>query len=197
MAPSQDTSNATDQASRTDETEAEVTAHSENEVADTAGQRRARRAREENMDIVLRRYGGIYDVRSESGTTYQVDVLEQTCTCPDSQQTDPPGGCKHLRRVETDIQAGRVPRPDGKLPTNVHPEAVLPDGGDLSTLDARIRDALREREDELASLETELRALNFVFDMLTALRPESDTTMDAVLHRPETDYPDHPGRWPD
>lgn len=185
MAPSQDTSNATDQADRTDETDSEATVDAEDEADDTPGQRRARHAREEDMDIALRRHGGIYDVHSESGNTYQVDVLEQTCTCPDSQHSDPPGGCKHLRRVKTDVQTGRVPRPDGKLPTNGQAEAVLPDGGDLSALDARIRDALREREDELASLEAELRALNFVCDVLTALRPESNTTLDAVLHPPD------------
>lgn len=150
---------------------------------ETADQRRAQRAREERMDIALRRQGGIYDVHSESWNTYQVDVLENTCSCPDSQQNDPPGGCKHLRRVEADIQAGRVPRPDGKLPSNLPAEAVLPDGGDVTALDSRVRDALREREDELASLEFELRALNFAFDVLVALRPESDTTLDSVLDR--------------
>lgn len=183
MATTESTSDETTQEHRTDD--ADTTAEEKDEPTETASQRRARRAREEEMDVALRRQGGIYEVQSESGNVYEVDVLEHSCTCPDSQQTDPPGGCKHVRRVQADVQAGRVPRPDGKLPTNPASVAALPDGGDLGALDARIREALREREDQLATVEAELRALNFVCDVLTALRPESDTDLDAVLHRPD------------
>lgn len=68
------------------------------------------------MTVSLRRTGGIYDVRSESGNTYQVDLPAETCSCPDWQQREPDGGCKHLRRVRIEVQAGRVPTPGGRLP---------------------------------------------------------------------------------
>lgn len=87
-----------------------------------------------------------------------------------SRPTSPPGGCKHVRRVQADVQAGRVPHPDG---------------GDLGALVASIREALRGREDQLATVDAGLRALNFVCHVLTALRPKSDTDLDDVLHRPD------------
>ncbi|WP_254824640.1 hypothetical protein [Haloglomus halophilum] len=68
------------------------------------------------MTVSLRRTGGIYDVESESGNTYRVDLPAETCSCPDWQQREPDGGCKHLRRVQIAVRAGRVPTPDGRLP---------------------------------------------------------------------------------
>lgn len=78
--------------------------------------RRAQRARAESMTVSLRRTGGIYDVQSESGNTYRVDLPAETCSCPDWQEREPDGGCKHLRRVRIEVRAGRVPTPDGRLP---------------------------------------------------------------------------------
>ncbi|MFC7140012.1 hypothetical protein ACFQMA_09215 [Halosimplex aquaticum] len=75
--------------------------------------RREERAQSQEMDVALYKQGGIYEVRSDSGGVYMVDVLEKECSCPDSVDV---GGCKHYRRVRTDILAGLVPRPDGKLP---------------------------------------------------------------------------------
>jgi len=49
-----------------------------------------------------------------------VDVIGESCTCPDWQQRSPAGGCKHLRRVDHEIKRGRVPRPDGRLPADAN-----------------------------------------------------------------------------
>ncbi len=78
---------------------------------------RTRRAIIEEMAISLLEKGGRYEVRSGSGTRYEVDVIGESCSCPDWQQRSPEGGCKHLRRVDHEIKRGRVPRPDGCLPT--------------------------------------------------------------------------------
>jgi hypothetical protein len=99
-----------------------------------AAARRARRAREEQMTVALRQTGGIYDVHSESGNTYRVDIAGEECSCPDWQEREPEGGCKHLRRVRLAVRAGRVPTPDGRLPDGVHTPERLPvraaaDGG--------------------------------------------------------------------
>ncbi|WP_435182147.1 hypothetical protein [Halorussus sp. AFM4] len=77
---------------------------------------RTKRAQTEEMDISLLRKGGVYEVQSASGNTYEVDVASKTCTCPDFTKRQPSGGCKHLRRADIEIQSGNVPRPDGRLP---------------------------------------------------------------------------------
>ena len=84
---------------------------------------RTRRARTEDMEVSLRKTGGIYSVHSESGNTYRVDVALDECTCPDQQRTSTER-CKHLRRVELEIRQRTVPTPDGRLP-----ERAVADGG--------------------------------------------------------------------
>ena len=78
---------------------------------------RTRRAVDETMAVSLLEKGGRYEVQSASGSWYEVDVISESCTCPDWQQRAPEGGCKHIRRVDHEIKQGRVPRPDGRLPT--------------------------------------------------------------------------------
>jgi len=46
---------------------------------------RAKRAQEDDMDIELVHRGGCYEVDSASGNTYDVDLLDETGTCPDDQ----------------------------------------------------------------------------------------------------------------
>jgi hypothetical protein len=75
------------------------------------------------MDLALIGIGR-YAVVTRTGREYVVDVLERSCTCPDWQTHSPKGGCKHMRRVNLEILAGRVPRPDGRLPTT-----TIADGG--------------------------------------------------------------------
>jgi hypothetical protein len=73
---------------------------------------RTKRARDEQMDVALLEKGGRYEVHSESGNTYHVDVLQGWCSCPDNHEC-----CKHKRRVDLELRAKRVPRPDGRIPT--------------------------------------------------------------------------------
>jgi hypothetical protein len=79
---------------------------------------RTRRAVDEAMAVSLLEKGGRYEVQSASGDRYDVDVISESCTCPDWQQRSPEGGCKHIRRVDHDIKQGRIPRPDGRLPSS-------------------------------------------------------------------------------
>jgi hypothetical protein len=72
---------------------------------------RTERAKTEDMDVFLHKAPGRYEVHSASGNYYEVDVLEATCSCPDRAER-----CKHLRRVDIEITAKLVPRPDGRLP---------------------------------------------------------------------------------
>jgi hypothetical protein len=52
------------------------------------------------MSVSLLEKGGRYEVQSASGSRYEVDVVGESCTCPDWQQRSHTGGCKHLRRVD-------------------------------------------------------------------------------------------------
>lgn len=79
---------------------------------------RTRRAVTEEMSVSLLEKGGRYEVQSASGNRDEVDVIGESCTCPDWQQRSPGGGCKHLRRVDHETKRGRVTRPDGRLPAD-------------------------------------------------------------------------------
>ena len=74
---------------------------------------RTRRAIREDM-TVERRTGARYTVVGESGTEYLVDIAAWTCSYPDFRERAPEDGCKHLQRVDLDVRAGNVPRPDGE-----------------------------------------------------------------------------------
>lgn len=76
-----------------------------------AEEARTDRARREAMDVALAEKGGLYEVHSESDNTYAVDILAGTCTCRDHSDV-----CKHQRRVDLELRAERIPRPDGRLP---------------------------------------------------------------------------------
>lgn len=158
---------------------------------------RSRRARTEEMDVSLLRRGGVYEVRSASGNIYEVNVLEKSCTCPDHRENEQTGGCKHLRRVDHELQAGLLPRPDGKLPTNQrmmegHSVRVSRDqyrnganSGDSQDEEVgshegverepphtgvQLVSEMQQREEEIARIDAELQALQFVSDVLDRLR---------------------------
>jgi len=72
---------------------------------------RTKRAKREDIDVSFLAKPGRYEVYSASDSVYEVDVLGETCSCPDTVQR-----CKHMRRVDIEIREGLVPRPDGRLP---------------------------------------------------------------------------------
>lgn len=69
---------------------------------------RSQRARSERM-AVAPLGGGLYEVSSQSGNTYTVDLPGGRCTCPDHMMRGV--RCKHIRRVAMEINEGRVPPP--------------------------------------------------------------------------------------
>jgi hypothetical protein len=99
------------------------------------------------MDVSLLQKGGIYEVQSESGNIYEVDVASETCTCPDFKKRNPSGGCKHLRRADLEIRGGNAPRPDGRLPETT--DVVEQLATEIRELDQEIE----EREDRRQKLE--------------------------------------------
>jgi len=69
---------------------------------------RSQRARTERMSVTPLG-GGVYEVQSQSGNAYSVDLRGGRCTCPDHifRQVR----CKHLRRVAMEVTEGLVPPP--------------------------------------------------------------------------------------
>ena len=135
---------------------------------ENAAIRREDRAQTQEMDVSLLRQGGTYEVRSASGGIYEVDVLQRTCTCPDEP---PESGCKHYRRVRTDIQAGLVPRPDGKLPNTTqsaltNEEIHVIRSAEATILKQHLFDALLARELERTQLDQEIHDIEFLVEVL-------------------------------
>jgi len=58
---------------------------------------------------VLPEAPGLYEVVSQSGESYTVDVRNGACTCPDAEYHDPDGGCKHCRRVHFETGREAIP----------------------------------------------------------------------------------------
>ena len=50
-----------------------------------------------------------YEVESESGATYVVDLVDRSCSCPDHRIRGET--CKHMRRVAIEVSTRRVPPP--------------------------------------------------------------------------------------
>lgn len=104
---------------------------------------RTRRATNEQMDVLFTGIG-TYIIHSESGNQYEVDIFETSCTCPDWQDSTTTARCKHIRRIDMEIEAGTVPRPDGRIAdpssASTQPSVLIPmnrstnDTGSESTL---------------------------------------------------------------
>ena len=144
------------------------------------------------MDVALLKQGGIYAVTGESGETYTVDIIDGSCTCLDYRDREPEDGCKHVRRVAIEIEEETVPRPDGKLPTSalettVHDAGVNSDldedldDADYQQAEAAVIDAIQDREEEIARLQSEIEALEFVTQTLSTIRdPDAVFSLDTI-----------------
>lgn len=122
-----------------------MSAVSEERTADI--EPRTRRAITEEMDILFVGIGR-YVVHSESGNRYEIDSFEASCTCPDWQDSATPGRCKHIRRVDMEIRAGTVPRPDGRVAarpsTSPDPRRTVPSTESVSEIEDRISGPIPE-----------------------------------------------------
>ncbi len=160
-------------------TDSSTTTDSEDE-RQSQGDARAKRAREDDMDVALLHRGGCYEVDSASGNIYEVDLLDETCTCPDYQDPDSPTLCKHIQRIQFELDAGRIPRPDGRLPEtalSTHPPSSATD----SRLVATLRTRIREREERIATLQAEIQALQFVCDVADAIEDGEEFELKQIL----------------
>ncbi|RLM91165.1 SWIM zinc finger family protein [Haloarcula sp. Atlit-7R] len=143
---------------------------------------RDRRARKENMDVALLRQGGLYEVQSESGARYEVDLLDRQCSCPDGENPSTPSPCKHVRRVELELEAGQIPRPDGRLPQRSDAGQSEPVSRDSEVrFKSHLLSKIQRRENELAHLDAEVQALQFVYDVIEEILEGDDFDLKTAL----------------
>ena len=143
---------------------------------------RDRRAREEHMDVALLRQGGLYEVQSESGARYEVDLLDRQCNCPDGENPSTPSPCKHVRRVELELEDGRIPRPDGRLPQRSDDGQSEPIPRDSEVqFKSQLLSKIQCREKELAHLDAEIQALQFVYDVIEEISEGDDFDLKTAL----------------
>lgn len=110
----------------------------------TPDERRAARARTESMVVVPETDAdgvctGIYEVRTESGSTYTV-VIDQPrcCNCPDTEYRNV-SKCKHRRRVACEITENGCPAPGEEM-------------GEYADHLNTLRDSLKEELDTVAGM---------------------------------------------
>lgn len=89
---------------------------------DDSGDRRSYRAHHEHMLALPQTDAdgvciGMYDVMSQSRSEYVVDLKGGSCTCADWTHNRPDGGCKHIRRVRTEVERDSLPAPDEQSDT--------------------------------------------------------------------------------
>ena len=140
----------------------------------------AKRAREDDMDVALLRQGADYEVDSASGNTYEVDLLDETCTCPDHQNPETPTPCKHVQRVQLELDAGRIPCPDGRLPETALSKHPLDDELNAHLM-ATLRTKIRKREERIATLQAEIQALQFVCDVADAVNDGEEFDLKQIM----------------
>lgn len=66
---------------------------------------RTLRAATEYM-TVMEEAQSLFEITTQSGSTYTVDLREPACTCPDFEHRESVKECKHIRRVR--IEVGQV-----------------------------------------------------------------------------------------
>ena len=112
---------------------------------------------------------GEYRVHSESGSTYTVNLLEATCTCPDAERSVM---CKHLVRVVA--ETATTPLDAGETTVTVtltaSAFAELASAVKVLTNAEVIVEAFEERDDERRGALTEQQCADAVGALETATR---------------------------
>jgi predicted nucleic acid-binding Zn finger protein len=101
------------------------------------------RAATEHM-TVIEESDALFEVTTQSGSAYTVDLREPACTCPDFQHRTEVQECKHIRRVRLEV---------GQVDTDAL-EARLTETAD--DLEANATD-LKQQAQQLAETADELR----------------------------------------
>lgn len=136
----------------------EVAATYEQTVDEAEADPRTVRSRTEMMVVIPRVDDaemsiGLYDVLTNGGE-YVVDPIDRLCECPDFEYNHPEDGCKHIRRVDFQLDAGILPAADEDAAEYI--DALRRLHGDLSAEIGELRDRLRALEDLTTAFEREM-----------------------------------------
>lgn len=88
--------------------------------------------------------------------------------------------CKHIQRIQFELDAGRIPRPGGRLPKTAVSTHPPPDATDIRLV-ATLRAAIREREERIATVKTEIQVLQFVCDAADAIEDGEEFDLKQIL----------------
>ncbi len=82
--------------------------------------------------------------------------------------------------VQLELDAGRIPRPDGRLPETALSEHSLDDKSGTRLMPT-LRTRIREREERIATLQAEIQALQFVCGVADAIGDGEEFELKQIL----------------
>ena len=103
---------------------------------------RTLRAAREHM-TVIEEADALFEVTSQSGRAYMVDLREPVCECPDFTYRDEVKECKHIRRVRIEV---------GQVDVDALEESLSEQADDIQ----RDAEELKQAAEELGETATEL-----------------------------------------
>lgn len=98
------------------------------------------------------------------------------------QNPSSPSPCKHVRRVELEFEAGQIPPSDGYLPqrSDVGRSEPVSKGSEVR-FKSHLLSKIQRREKELAHLDAEVQALQFVYDVIEEITEGNDFDLKTAL----------------
>ena len=115
---------------------------------------RTLRAAREHM-TVIEEADALFEVTSQSGRAYMVDLREPVCECPDFMYNDDVAACKHLRRVRMEV---------GQVDIDALEESLAAEAASFQRRADRLAQTAEELDGTAAELEAAIDRLREVVD---------------------------------
>lgn len=96
---------------------------------------------------------GLFEVTSQSGNVYTVDLREPACECPDFQHREEVTECKHIRRVRIEV---------GQIDVESLEEELERTASELEESAEHLQQRAREVSDQASELEDAIDRLQEV-----------------------------------
>ncbi|MDL0123433.1 SWIM zinc finger family protein [Halobacterium salinarum] len=100
---------------------------------------------------VIEEARALFEVTTESGSAYTVDLREPACSCPDFQHRQSVNECKHIRRVR--IEVGQVDVETLEMDIIEMADDLESDAADLKAQAQELTDTVNELRDALDRIE--------------------------------------------
>lgn len=102
---------------------------------------------------VVEKAQALFEVTTQSGSAYTVDLVEPACTCPDFQYRDTIEECKHIRRVRLEV---------GQVDADAFEADLASQADELETEAGALEEKAQELAEHAAELEAAIERLNEV-----------------------------------